>query len=423
MFEEKTPENIREQILASMSTELDKREGSYTSDLVSPVAYEIWKLYDKMNELIPIAFVDETSGEYIDKRCAEYGITRKEPQKASGYVKLTCSVDSNDKQVPLNTCFETNEEKAEDRKRYYSTEAVTIKNGTALVTVEAEKTGAAYNVGTGTITQLQTELTGITVQSIINEKAVAGGTDEPESDKDLVERLYKRLRDAGTSGNASHYQQWATEVPGIGDAKVVEEQIPMHLYRDTGNTGAGQFEELNPAYVQVQDSNGQISYVKQDLKATQVVVYVIDPDKKPINDEVILQNCTEHIGQNRPIGAKFDVRSAATKTIDISVEVELAGLATKEQVKEDFRIAMETYIQKIAFKETSLRYNRVAYILMNINGVKDHRNLVVKGVSSTSILDSAVASEDNNILLSDNEVPVLGNIDIQIYTDPKGEKL
>lgn len=419
MFEEKTPENIREQILAGMSNELDKREGSYTSDLVSPVAYEIWKLYDTMNELIPISFVDETSGTYIDRRCAEYGITRKEPQKASGYVKLTCTTALSNPQVPANTCFETNEESADNRRRYHSTEAVTIKNGTALVNVEAEQTGTVYNVEPGTITQLQTALTGITVQSITNEKAVAGGTDDPESDKDLVERLYKRLRDPGTSGNASHYQQWATEVPGIGDAKVVEEH--MHLYRDTGSTGAAQYAEVDPIYVKTTNGSGSTVYEKRDIPLPQISVYVIGPDKKPVTDDVILKNCWKHIDTCRPIGVNVNVLSAATKQIDISVKVELLGLATIEQVRDDFRTAMEEYIKKIAFKEPSLRYNHVVNLLLSVNGVKDIGSLQISGVSSAPSTYAAGDAEAKNILFAENEVPVLGNIDVDPYVEPAGE--
>ncbi|WP_195983951.1 baseplate J/gp47 family protein [Clostridium sp. D33t1_170424_F3] len=421
MFEEKTPENIREQILAGMSNELDKREGSYTSDLVSPVAYEIWKLYDTMNELIPIAFVDETSGTYIDRRCAEYGITRKEPQKASGYVKMTCAASVNNQQVPVNTCFTTNEENADNRRRYYSTEAVTVKNGTALVNVEAEQTGTPYNVEPGAITQLQTALAGITVQSITNEKAVEGGTDDSESDKDLVERLYKRLRDPGTSGNASHYQQWATEVPGIGDAKIVEEH--MHLYRDTGNTGADQFAEVNPIYVQTTDGSGNTVYVERDIPLPQISVYVIGPDKKPVTDDVILKNCWDHIETCRPIGVNVNVLSAATKRIDISVKAELLGLATIEQVRDDFRTALEEYIKKIAFKEKSLRYNHVVNLLLNVNGVKDIGNLQISGVSSAPSTYAAGDAEKKNILFAENEVPVLGNVDVEPYVDPEGESL
>ena len=66
MYEDITAESIRENILDAMPESIDKREGSYTSDMVAPMSVELWKLYTALNAVIPIAFIDETSGEYIE---------------------------------------------------------------------------------------------------------------------------------------------------------------------------------------------------------------------------------------------------------------------------------------------------------------------------------------------------------------------
>ena len=81
MYEDLTPDDIREEILTKIPN-LDTREGSFVSDLTAPVSNAIYNLYMAMNALIPIAFVDETSGEFIDKRAREYGVIRKEGVKA-----------------------------------------------------------------------------------------------------------------------------------------------------------------------------------------------------------------------------------------------------------------------------------------------------------------------------------------------------
>ncbi len=83
MFEDITPDTIKAAILADLDTDLDTREGSFLSDMITPVAMELWKCYQSMNALVPIAYVDESSGGYIDLRCAEFGITRKEGAKAA----------------------------------------------------------------------------------------------------------------------------------------------------------------------------------------------------------------------------------------------------------------------------------------------------------------------------------------------------
>ena len=90
MYEDITPESIRQEILANLGAEVDKREGGFASDMAAPVALELWKLYDSLNAVLPIAFVDESSGEYIDKRCGDYGIVRKAGTRAT--VTLTLSL-------------------------------------------------------------------------------------------------------------------------------------------------------------------------------------------------------------------------------------------------------------------------------------------------------------------------------------------
>ena len=104
MFENITPESIKADILAAIDSSLDTREGSFLNEMVTPVAMEIWKCYQSLNALIPIAFVDETSGPYIDKRGAEYGITRKAGTKATAVITFTGTSGT---VIPSGTAFLT----------------------------------------------------------------------------------------------------------------------------------------------------------------------------------------------------------------------------------------------------------------------------------------------------------------------------
>ena len=52
-------------------------------------------------------------------------------------------------------------------------------------------------------------------------EAAAGGTDA-ESDAALLARIRERVQRPPTSGNGYQYRQWAMEIPGVGNAKVVE---------------------------------------------------------------------------------------------------------------------------------------------------------------------------------------------------------
>ncbi len=347
MYEDLTVEKIKEDIISRLSTDIDTREGSFVNDMISAVAYEIWKVYQSLDAVIPIAFVDETSGEYIDKRCAEYGIQRKPGTKA----KVTLTLTGTDGTVvPKGKVFLT-----ADGLQFETDEDVTIISGTATVTATAVEIGSEYNVEAGTITQQLVSLNGLT--SVINEEPATGGTD-PETDEALVKRLYDFLQKPAISGNVAHYKQWALEVDGVGDAKV------FPLWKGPGT----------------------------------VKVLIIGDDRRPV-DSTIVQNCAAHIEENRPVGAMVTVESAEGLPVNISATVIIDNTTTVEKVKEEFKAALDTYLKSIAFEKHTLVYNRIAYMLLGINGVIEFTSLTVNGGTE-------------NITIADNQVPVLGTVEV-----------
>lgn len=344
MYENLTVEQIKNDILNRISSDLDKSEGSFINDMVSGVAYEIWKVYQSMDALIPIAFVDETSGQYIDKRCAEYGITRKPGTKAKVTLKFT---GTDGTVIEKGKVFLTS-----DGLQFETDEEATITDGTATVTATAVEIGEAYNVEAGTITKQLVSISGLT--SVANEEPATGGTD-PETDEALVKRLYDFLQNPATSGNAAHYRQWALEVNGVGAAKV------FPLWNGPGT----------------------------------VKVLIVGNNKEPV-DATIVANCAAHIEENRPIGATVTVESAEGLEINVSATVVIDSSTTIEKVQEEFRAALDTYLKSIAFEKYTLVYNRIAYMLLGIDGVTDFTSLTVNGVT--------------DIIIADNQVPVLGTV-------------
>jgi uncharacterized phage protein gp47/JayE len=348
VFEDITAESIKQNILDAMQTDIDKREGSYTGDMVAPVATELWKVYDAMNALLPIAFVDETSGEYIDKRAAEVGITRKAGTKAHAELTLTGTAGT---VVPAGTVFLT-----PDGLEYETdADAVLDSSGTAVVTVNAAEVGEAYNVPAGSITNQYNSLAGLS--SVTNQAAAVGGTD-PETDESLVNRYYAYLQKPAISGNAHHYEQWALEVDGVGAVKVTP------LQNGPGTVG----------------------------------VLIAGPEKQPVDSEIVAA-CAAHIEENRPIGATVTVESAKGLTIDVSATVTIESSTTKETVQAALYEAVEKYLESIAFENYTVLYNHIAYLLLGTDGVIDYTALTVNGGTA-------------NISIADDEVPVLGTVTV-----------
>jgi len=327
MYENLTVEQIKNDILNRISSDLDKSEGSFINDMVSGVAYEIWKVYQSMDALIPIAFVDETSGEYIDKRAAEYGIKRKPGTKAEVALSFT---GTDGTVIPKGKIFVTSE-----GLQFETSEDVTIENGAASVTATAVEIGSEYNVEVETITGQLISLSGLT--SVTNPEPATGGAD-PETDAALVKRLYDYLQNPATSGNAAHYRQWALEVDGVGAAKVIP------LWNGPGT----------------------------------VKVLIVGNNNEPV-DQSIVEKCRVHIEENRPIGATVTVVSAEGLPINVSVSVIIDSTTTLENVRDSFEEALRVYLRSIAFSKYTLVYNRVAYMLLDIPGVIDYTSLTING--------------------------------------------
>ena len=335
-------QSIKQQLAVS---NLDTQEGSYTDTLIRAVAMELAADYFDHDALIPIAFVDESSGIYIDRRCAEYGITRKPGTKATATVTFAGSDGTT---VPAGTAVQTAEGLV-----FTTDEAVTVADGIAAAAATAQETGSLYNVDENAITTLQNSV-GVTIQS---STAAQGGTDD-ESDESLVQRLYNMWQRPATSGNAYHYEQWAMEVEGIGKAKV------WPCWNGGGT----------------------------------VKVVVLDSNMEPPTPEQVEAVAT-HIETVRPICVDVTVEAAEELPLTVAATVTLDGSVSAGDVQTQFRQLLDEYCKAIAFASTTVVYNRIAYMLLSIDGVEDFTALTVNGGEA-------------NITLEDNQVPVLGEVTV-----------
>lgn len=346
MFDDITPESIKTAILDALDTDMDTREGSFLNDMIAPVAMEIWKCYRSLDALVPIAYVDESSGGYIDLRCAEFGLTRKAGAAAAAAITFAGTSGT---VIPAGTAFFTS-----GGLEYTLDAAVTLADGAGAGMLTASAVGEAYNVVAGAISTMAVAIAGLTSFSCA---AAAGGVDE-EADADLAARLYARLQEPATSGNAYHYRQWALEVSGVGDARV----LPLWA-------GAGT-----------------------------VKVLLVDADKAPV-DGAVVTAAAAYIAEEAPIGATVTVESAEGLTVNVAATVTIDSTTTLTAVQAALVSNLDTYLKDLAFTGYTLLYNRVAFLLMNIDGVVDYSVLTVNDGTE-------------NLTIADNEVPVLGTVTV-----------
>ena len=211
----KTYENIKNRILDNMKIDIDKREGSFLNNMVSPISQELAKAYIEQEDLVNMAFVRNGFFNYLDLKCEEYGIYRKEGTKAVGEVIF---IGENGTSIPNGTILSSN------GLYFVVLNDSDIVNNQAELVVEALEVGKQYNLLANTKLSLTEPIYGIT--DIYVKSDIINGTDI-ETDEELRDRYFDTIKKSYTSGNVAHYEAWTTEVNGVGLCKVFPLKMAM----------------------------------------------------------------------------------------------------------------------------------------------------------------------------------------------------
>lgn len=331
-----TKEELRARMLAGISNDFDKSEGSFFFDAISPVAIELEQLYTGQDSILNNAFAATASGSYLDLKCGELGIIRKPATKAVGLVTLTGTKGATMAKGSLV---------ATELVNFQTRESVILsESGSAEVAVECSETGTVGNVAANTIKYFPITIEGI--HSVTNSAPIGGGYDT-ETDESLRQRYYEKINTPATSGNAAHYEQWAKSVSGVGSAKVFP----------TWN-GAG------------------------------TVKVVICNRNKRAADAKLIKDTAEYIETQRPVGATVTVESVQEKAIDVTASVVLSNGIELGQVKSEFEKVLTEYFKEIALTHKYVSYAKIGSLLYSVSGVTDYSNLQVnKGTVNITLTE------------------------------------
>lgn len=309
-----TYENIKQRILDNINIDIDKREGSFTSNMVSALAEELAKAYINMSDILSLGFIEDSFDTFLDKRVSEFGVYRKEGTKAIGEIKVEGkegAIITNGTLVKANDLY------------------FTVLNDIELPTdnilyVEANEVGYKYNLLANTEFELVEKNDKVT--KLVNEVDFSKGVDV-ESDEDLRKRFVKVVNNPSTSGNKAHYEEWALEVDGVGRAIV----YPLH------------------------NGNGTVK------------VMIVGNDNKPVSEDIV-NNCKLHIEENMPIGCQLTVTTPSLLNVSVKASIELKEGYVLEDIQTDFKTSLNEYLKGVT---TELTYSKVYGLLVNHGGVED----------------------------------------------------
>lgn len=350
-FDSLTPEGVQDMLRAFVEDDLGlyAGEGGLLNIILAPGAYVFWEALQALRAQVSISFVDETSGAYIDKAAAAYGITRKPGTPASVDVTFTGTANA---VVPAGTMCVT-----ADGLGFLTDEELTLgEDGNSTVSATSDDVGAVYNVPAQAIVTTQESVAG--VSGVTNDAAAAGGTD-PETDAALFDRLDAYRKTPPTSGNDRHYHQWALEVNGIGAASVIR----------------------------CWDGPGTVK------------VIVADMELRPVEEDKV-DEVAAYIETQRPVTAEVTVESAEGVGVQVAVTVETDGTVSKLNTEQALTDRLAEYLGTLAFQTgAEVVYNRVLAIVMGLDGVTDCSGLTVNGGTA-------------NVPLDADEVPLLGTVTV-----------
>ena len=320
MFTNQTYEIIKQRILDNINVDIDKREGSFLSNMVSAISEELAKAYINMSDVLSLGFIEDNFDTFLDKRVSEFGVYRKQGSKAIGEIKVEGQEGAT---IENGTILKAN-------NLYFTVlNDIELPNDNTIY-VEANEVGYKYNLLANTEFELVKK--NDKVAKLINEVEFINGVDI-ESDEDLRKRFIKVVNNPSTSGNKNHYEEWALEVNGVGRA------IVYPLWSGNGT----------------------------------VKVMIVGNDNKPVSEDIV-ENCKLHIEENMPIGCQLTVITPSLLNITIKANIELKEGYELEDVKLEFEASLNEYLKDIT---TELTYSKVYGLLANITGIEDITNLLV----------------------------------------------
>ena len=214
-LEQYTYKYLMSQALSFVDDSLDKREGSIIYDALAPACYVLAGYYMQLYQVVKNSFAVTATGEWLDQRVKESGITRRE---ATAAVKRADFTDDAGQAavVRIGTRWST----------VSSTNPITYR-----VTAQYEQNDApvagAYELTCETLGTIGQEYTGpiIPVDFV---KGVAAATmsttlipgRDAETDDELRERYFDEMSAKAFGGNISDDRNKTREIIGVGDLQI-----------------------------------------------------------------------------------------------------------------------------------------------------------------------------------------------------------
>ena len=306
-----------------------------------------------------LSFADTASEEFLERRTAEYGVTREPATKAkrkglffgNGNAPLDVPVGSRFSIANLN---------------YVTVERIVA----GQFVMECETVGASGNQQFGALLPID-YVSGL-VRAEITDVLVPG--EDVETDGSLRQRYFAALSEQPFGGNIADYRWKIGGIPGVGGVKVF------------------------PAW----QGGGTV-------KCT-IIAADYNPPSTTLVDEVQtaidpVLNSGEGIGL-APIGHSVTIAGVSNVTINVETTVTLEAGVTIGQVQPDIEVAIGEYLlslRKSWATETTIvvRVSQIDARILTVSGVADVTNTLLNGTAA-------------NVTLGSEQIPAIGTVTLHV---------
>ncbi|WP_199883940.1 baseplate J/gp47 family protein [Anaerosinus massiliensis] len=362
-------DNLMTRCLARVSNDIDKRQGSIIYDAIAPATAELAQAYVNLQLFYINNHLLTASGNSLDYRCADFGITRI----GSTYAErvATClDQDGNPYNILVGSRYSTI---ATENPLFYKCIAK-LTDGSFVLQCETIGTIGNQYIGDLLPVEYTARLGSIKISTIYKPAR------DTETDNEFRNRTLEWLRNKPFGGNVAHYRQWCSEYDGIGQVQV---------YPTWAGGGTVKLVIVDPL-----NQLCSLEFIEQ-------VKEYFDPE--PYGNG---------LGQ-APIGHTVTVETATEKQIDVEFTSTLSEGVTPESIKPAVTAALESYIDELraiwGTSDSLNQYNLAVYrakiinALFNVTGILNVTDVKINNIESDLVL-----TEDKNL----QEMPILGTVTI-----------
>lgn len=357
--------------LSRVPSNLDTREGSILYDALAPAAYVMAEMSLNVANAILSTFTQTATGEFLDYRAEERGLTREQATFAEVAVSIT---DTKGRPLVVNVG---------DRFASIGVEPIyyqvtKLSNIAGKATLTAETAGEVGNDYIGQLLPIS-PIQGFG-DATIDEVIIPARNQE--SDDELRERLLKSNEVIAFGGNVSDYIKFV-----VG----MEEVAAVQVYPTWNGGGTVKIAILNNKYLA--PSQALVDQVKT----------AIDPADVSGEGYGIA-----------PVGHTVTVVAPTLKTIRVSVKIDTTATTTVEDVRQNVEQAIAEYFATV--RETwgnvgadnrtytvTLYRSQIIVALLKIAGITNASNVRFDGVDADLTLRTDATVE---------ELPMLGLVEI-----------